>query len=104
MQTATNPTTGERYVFEGGEWQPIKTATNPETGERFEFIGNKWQPMAQPKDSFGDKLEEYGQTGLAIGGAALGGLGQISAPLAALGGATYEGAQDQADSFAEAVQ
>jgi hypothetical protein len=104
MQTATNPTTGERYVYEGGEWQPIKTATNPETGERFEYIGNKWQPMAQPGDSSGGKLEEYGQTALAVGGAALGGLGQITAPLAALGGASYEEAQGAADSIAEATQ
>ena len=104
MQTATNPTTGERYVFEGGEWVPIKTATNPETGERFELIGGSWRPMQAPEQSFGDQLQEVGQTGLAIGSAALGGLGQLSAPLAALGGASYEGAQDQADAFADMVQ
>ena len=104
MQTATNPTTGERYVFEGGEWKPIKTATNHETGERFEYFGGKWQPMKAPEQSFGDQLEEVAQTGLTIGSAALGGLGQLSAPLAALGGASYEGAQDQADAFADMVQ
>lgn len=104
MQTATNPTTGERYVFENGAWQKIKTATNPETGERFEFLGGKWQPMKAPEQSFGDQLEEVAQTGLAVGSAALGGLGQLSAPLAALGGASYEGAQEQADAFADMVQ
>ena len=46
LQTATNPTTGERVALINGAWTPIeKTATNPQTGEQVGLIAGTWQSI-----------------------------------------------------------
>lgn len=42
IQTATNPTTGERFVLVDNQWAPLQTATNPTTGEQFGLVNNEW--------------------------------------------------------------
>lgn len=42
LQTATNPTTGERVALVNGQWQPIaQTATNKE-GKKAYLVGEQW--------------------------------------------------------------
>ena len=42
LQTATNPTTGERVVLVGDQWQPItQTATNKQ-GAKAYLVGGNW--------------------------------------------------------------
>jgi hypothetical protein len=52
LQTATNPTTGERVVLVGDQWKPItQSATNKE-GVKAYLVDNKWltddAPAAAP--------------------------------------------------------
>src|SRR5215471_18520975 len=53
MATAVNPSTGEAVMLSPeGEWVPTKTVQNPQTGERMIFNGTGWEPMkvgADPK-------------------------------------------------------
>ena len=57
LQTATNPTTGERVVLVGDQWKPItQSATNKE-GVKAYLVDNKWltddAPTAAPAPSGG---------------------------------------------------
>ncbi|NBQ48950.1 MAG: hypothetical protein EBU33_10945, partial [Sphingobacteriia bacterium] len=46
LETATNPTTGERVALINNEWKPFsETATNPTTKEKLALIDNEWQSL-----------------------------------------------------------
>ena len=50
IQTATNPTTGERVALIDGAWAPIeKTATNPQTGEQLGLVNGQWASIGAAK-------------------------------------------------------
>lgn len=42
LQTATNPTTGERVVLVGGQWQPITQSATNKQGVKAYLVGDKW--------------------------------------------------------------
>jgi len=42
LQTATNPTTGERVVLVGDQWQPIIQSATNKQGAKAYFVGDKW--------------------------------------------------------------
>lgn len=42
LQTATNPTTGERVVLVGDQWQPIAQSATNKQGMKAYLVGNKW--------------------------------------------------------------
>ena len=42
LQTATNPTTGERVVLVGGQWQPIVQSATNKQGVKAYLVGDKW--------------------------------------------------------------
>ena len=98
LQTATNPTTGERVVQVDGAWQPItQSATNPE-GAKAYLVGGKWltdtaapapaavtatpAPAAVKEKPYWQRaLEPVLETVLGAGGAIIGGgAGTLAAP------------------------
>lgn len=42
LQTATNPTTGERVVLVGDQWQPIVQSATNKQGVKAYLVGDKW--------------------------------------------------------------
>ena len=52
LQTATNPTTGERVVLVGDQWQPFTQSATNKQGVKAYLVGDKWLtdegPAAQP--------------------------------------------------------
>jgi hypothetical protein len=42
LQTATNPTTGERVVLVGDQWQPITQSATNKQGVKAYLVGNNW--------------------------------------------------------------
>ena len=42
LQTATNPTTGERVVLVGGQWQPITQSATNKQGAKAYLVGGNW--------------------------------------------------------------
>jgi hypothetical protein len=42
LQTATNPTTGERVVLVGDQWQPITQSATNKQGVKAYLVGDKW--------------------------------------------------------------
>jgi hypothetical protein len=42
LQTATNPTTGERVVLVGNQWQPIAQSATNKQGVKAYLVGDKW--------------------------------------------------------------
>lgn len=42
LQTATNPTTGERVVLVGDQWQPIAQSATNKQGVKAYLVGDKW--------------------------------------------------------------
>jgi hypothetical protein len=42
LQTATNPTTGERVVLVGDQWQPVMQSATNKQGVKAYLVGDKW--------------------------------------------------------------
>jgi hypothetical protein len=42
LQTATNPSTGERVVLVGDQWQPFTQSATNDKGVKAYFVGDKW--------------------------------------------------------------
>jgi hypothetical protein len=57
LQTATNPTTGERVVLVGDQWQPITQSATNKQGVKAYLVGGNWltddAPTAAPLSSGG---------------------------------------------------
>ena len=57
LQTATNPTTGERVALVGDQWQPISQSATNKQGVKAYLVGDKWltddgaAPAAAPAES-----------------------------------------------------
>jgi hypothetical protein len=57
LQTATNPTTGERVALVGDQWQPISQSATNKQGVKAYLVGDKWltddgaSPAAAPAES-----------------------------------------------------
>ena len=91
LETATNPTTGERFALINNEWKPFsETATNPTTKEKFGLIDNAWQslgisaeaPVPQEDTPIGAGV----RSAIEKAPGALGGLAGFGASFAALQG------------------
>lgn len=61
LRTATNPKTGERVAFVGGQWVPIsRSATNSKTGTKAYFVNGQWitdEPAVAPAEPAAPKEE-----------------------------------------------
>ena len=98
LQTATNPTTGERVVQVDGAWQPITQSATNQEGAKAYLVGGKWltdtaapapaavtatpAPAAVKEKPYWQRaLEPVLETVLGAGGAIIGGgAGTLAAP------------------------
>jgi len=59
LQTATNPTTGERVVLVGDQWQPFTQSATNKQGAKAYLVGDKWltdeSPAAPPSGIPGER-------------------------------------------------
>jgi len=53
LQTATNPTTGERVVLVGDQWQPITQSATNKQGAKAYLVGGNWLTDDMPTPSSG---------------------------------------------------
>lgn len=77
IQTATNPTTGERIAFINGQWVPYTQSATNDAGQKAFLVGSQWmyepapEPAPEPEKGFfsniGNLLVEGGKQ--AIGAA-----------------------------------
>lgn len=78
-QTATNPSTGEKIVLIGDQWQPYsQSATNAQGGKAF-FVGDKWvtETATAPSEVPGPRQEagpltQFGRAAASLADVALG--------------------------------
>lgn len=55
MPVAINPSTGEAvFLAPDGQWKPAQTAVNPQTNEKLVYDGQQWQPLqdSAPADKY----------------------------------------------------
>ena len=74
IQTATNPTTGERIAFINGEWVPFTQSATNAAGQKAFMVGGQWMaepeptPEPQPEKGFfsgiGSLLKQSGEQAL----------------------------------------